>query len=269
MISDDDIQTYSQFMHRLADMADDIARRYFKQPIGHELKADASPVTIADQEIEMALVAKIRSAFPDHGIFGEETRRHNESAPLQWVIDPIDGTRAFIAGKPTFTTLISLCVEGAPKLGLISQAIQKKRWLGVSNVFARSLSDEAIRQQTNNDCFASLAMTEARIATTSMAYFSPKQAMGFAALEKVTATTLLNHDALAAGLLADGSIDILVESGLKPYDFAALVPIIEAAGGVITDFAGAPLTLASDGTLIAAANITLHKQALELLQGGA
>lgn len=252
MISKTDIPDYTAFMHRLADSAGAIASGYFSQKLSYELKADASPVTIADKEIEMALVELIRKRYPDHGIFGEETGRINPDSPLQWVIDPIDGTKAFIAGKPTFVTLIALCENGAPKLGLISQPIKKQRW--VSSEMHPSNEDDKAE-----------TLKDAHIATTSIAYFSAKEMAFFQRLEKETSTTLLNHDGLAAGLLADGSIDILIEAALKPYDFAALVPIIEAAGGVITDWNGQPLTLASDGHILAAANKALHKQVLKLL----
>ncbi len=255
MISPKDQSEYSEFMHMLAEEADAIARKYFNQSIGYELKADASPVTIADKEIEMALTAAIRNRYPEHGIFGEEHGRHNPDAALQWVIDPIDGTKAFVAGKPTFVTLIALCEDGAPKLGCLSQAIKKQRWL----------SSELSAEQ--DDLPETLA--DAHIATTSIPYFFAEDMLFFQRLEKETSTTLLNHDGLAAGLLADGSIDILIEAALKPYDFAALVPIIEASGGVITDWHGKPLTLESSGKLLAARDNSLHKQALDLLKGAA
>lgn len=242
---------YALFMHALADKADEIARHYFDSSVGYELKADASPVTVADKEIEMELVQQIRALYPEHGIFGEESGRVNADAPLQWVIDPIDGTKAFIAGKPTFTTLIALCQNNEPTLGLISQAIKRKRWLG----------GDAHAEE--NETF--IPLEEAHIATTSMGYFSAAETQAFQLLESATSTTLLNHDGLAAGLLADGSIDILLEAKLKPYDFAALVPVIEQAGGIITDWSGQPLNLNSDGRILAAANKKLHTQVLELL----
>jgi inositol-phosphate phosphatase/L-galactose 1-phosphate phosphatase/histidinol-phosphatase len=252
-LSEQDRSDYAAFMNILADNAAVIAQRYFDRSVGYQLKTDASPVTIADKEIEMEMVAAIRTRYPDHGIFGEETGRINPDAPLQWVIDPIDGTKAFIAGKPTFVTLIALCEHGAPTLGVISQPIQGKRW----HSGAINASPEPVN-----------ALSDAVLATTSMSYFSAQEIMLFQQLEKNTSTILLNHDGLAAGLLVDGSVDIIIESALKPYDYAALVPVVEAAGGVITDWTGAPLTLESGGKLLAARDKSLHKQALELLQGG-
>lgn len=242
---------YALFMHMLADRADAIARQYFRQPIGHELKADNSPVTLADQEIEMALVEQIRTHYPEHGIFGEESRRIQPDASLQWVIDPIDGTKAFIAGKPTFVTLIALCVDGRPELGLISQAIQNKRWLGGD------------AQPGTIDSNATLA--EALIATTSIPYFSAPQAAAFKRLEQATRSTLLNHDGLAYAMLAEGELDVVLDAGMKPYDFCALVPVVEQAGGIITDWEGQPVHLGSTGHVLAAVNKTLHKDALSLL----
>ncbi|MAR56582.1 MAG: histidinol phosphate phosphatase [Rickettsiales bacterium] len=248
-----ELADYALFLHRLADKADAVARQYFGAPLAVEQKADASPVTLADQEIEMALVEAIRTHYPQHGIYGEETARVNPEASWQWVIDPIDGTRAFIAGKPTFTTLIAICYEGTPLLGIISQPIKKERWLGGD-------SSQPLAQEDLPDSFA-----EAMIATTSMSYFSASEMRAFRQLEQQTRSVLLNHDAYAFGLLANGGVDIVVEAKLKPWDFAALVPIVEQSGGIITDWEGKPLTLESDGRVLAARDIALHAQAIGIL----
>lgn len=269
-LSKQDRAEYALFMHVLADKADAIARHYFGKPIAQEVKADNSPVTLADKEIEMALVQQIRTHYPEHGILGEETARINQDAPLQWVIDPIDGTKAFIAGKQTFVTLIALCENDTPILGLISQAIQKKRWLGgdSSTVIASEHKERGNPNKIASTADRRLAMTnlrEARIATTSISYFNAEEIILFQHLEKITSSTLLNADGFAAGLMANGEVDILIESGLKPYDFCALVPVIEQAGGIITDWQGEPITIESDGKILAAANKSLHKAVLDLL----
>lgn len=243
---------YSRFMHALADEADTIARRWFARPIAHEAKADASPVTQADREIEAALIERIRAAYPDHGIFGEESARIRPDAPMQWVIDPIDGTRAFIAGRPSFVTLIALCVEGKPACGLISQPIQRRRWAG-----GDGLSAKADETTTN--------LEDARLSTTSLPYFNAAQAAAFGRLEAATRHAQADLDGLAYGLLANGELEMVIDAALKPYDFCALVPVVEQAGGVISDWSGQPLNLHSAGDVLAACNKTLHRAALDLL----
>lgn len=248
---------YALFMHALADRADEIARHYYTKSVDYELKADASPVTIADQEIEMALIEQIRRQYPDHGMFGEESGRVNPDAAYQWVIDPIDGTKAFIERRDTFVTLIALCVEGKPLLGIISQPIQKRRWLG---------GDKSDHSRENGDLVDKDArlrevenvLANCTLATTSLDYFTNAERARFEALAVKCQRTLYNLDGYAAGLMADGEVDIIIEAGLKPYDFCALVPVIEQAGGMVTDWQGELLTLHSEGKVAAARTTKLH-----------
>ena len=237
------------FAHSLADAAGEIARRYFNRPLEATQKADTSPVTIADREIEQKLRAMIEAAFPAHGIVGEEFGNIRADATYQWVIDPIDGTRAFIAGKTTFTTLIALCENGVPILGLIDQPITRERWTHAS-----------VKKLQNTKPLA-----QSHIATTSMDYFTPTQKTAFEKLQAATAKTNLGGDAYSYAKLTEGEFDIVVDAGMKPYDYLALAPIITAAGGIITDWNEKPLTLHSDGTVLAAGNAGLHKNTLLLL----
>ena len=215
-------------------------------------KADSSPVTEADIAVNDFLLETLRAARPDYGWLSEETKddHSRHACPRTFVVDPIDGTRAFIAGKPTFTTLIALCHEGRPLQGLISQAIKKERWLS-------SELDTEISECSE--------LAEAMISTTSMGYFSANQTIAFQRLEKATRSTLLNHDGLAYGMLASGDLDIVLDARLKPYDFCALVPVVQQAGSIITDWNGREVTMQSDGTILAAANKTLHNAALKVL----
>ncbi len=247
-MNDTAIQT---FMHQLADEAGAVARRYFRTHSAHELKADDSPVTIADREIEARLRQRIMAQFPDHGILGEEESAHQPGARMTWVIDPIDGTRAFMAGIATFTTLIALCDGGVPVFGLIDQPVLKERWIG-QGVPAVPNQDQQKENWT--------------LATTSTAYFSANERSAFSALQGKAASTLLGGDAYLYAMLASGHLDVVVDAGLKPYDFAALVPVVHAHGGIITDWQGAPLTLASQGRVLAARSDTLHQQALDILK---
>ncbi len=249
---------FVQFAHTLAHAAGDIVRRHFHTPLTVETKADASPVTLADRESENAMRALIEARYPRHGILGEEFGTRNEQAPWQWVLDPIDGTRAFIAGYPTFTILISLVKDGVPVLGIIDQPTQHERWVGVAGEKTTSHNRPLMTRNTR-------MLAQSMLATTSTDYFTPGQAEAFARLKPQCKYTTLSGDAYAYAMLASGKIDVVVDAGLKPFDFCALVPVIQGAGGIITDWGGNAVTLKSDGRVLAAANAELHQQALKLL----
>jgi histidinol phosphatase-like enzyme (inositol monophosphatase family) len=245
--------------HLMADSAGDILRNYFRSPVLIDRKDDASPVTRADREAETAMRALIEAHFPDHGIVGEEFGNVRADSEYQWVLDPIDGTRGFIGGYPLFTTLIALLYQNKPVLGIINQPITQERWVGVAGE-SSLLNFKAVSVR---DC---RELKDAVIATTSIDYFTAAQAGKFALLRKSCANTVLGGDAYAYAMLASGNIDVVVEAGTKPYDFCALVPVVEGAGGVITDWQGKKLGLQSDGTVLAAATVQLHQQALALLR---
>lgn len=247
------------FAHALADAAGDVARRHFRAPLTIVQKEDKSPVTDADREVESAMRALIEKRFPEHGIFGEEHGRSNEQSPYQWVLDPIDGTRSFIAGFPLFTTLISLVRNGTPVLGVIDQPVTCERWLGVAGEKTFYNGKPAAARQPSG-------LEQAMIATTSMDFFTPEEKTAFLALKARCRYATLTGDAYAYAMLATGRVDIVVDVQLKPYDFCALVPVIEGAGGVITDWEGRPMTLESRGHVVAAANKALHGAALAMLR---
>jgi len=238
--------------NRMADAAGEILRAAYRQPLAVDRKADSSPVTRADRDVEAALCALIEAQYPDHGIIGEEFGDVRAESPYQWVLDPIDGTRSFIGGYPLFTTLIALVHKDIPILGVIDQPILRERRVGV----AGQNSDSGLRR---ND------IKNATIATTSIDYFTPEQTASFQKLKSQCANTVLGGDAYAYAMLANGQIDIVIDAGLKPYDFCALRPVIEGAGGVITDWEGKAITLASDGRVIAAGSGELHEVALGML----
>ncbi len=253
-----DLNACTEFAHSLADLARPIARRYFASGYHMATKADDSPVTQADTEIESAICDAIRQQYPEHGIYGEESGQQDIDREWVWVIDPIDGTKAFIAGKQTFTTLIALCQRGVPVLGIIDQPIKEERWCGVSGTATRFNGEPVSVAPCDT-------LTDAVLATTSIPYFTATQAIGFRRLEQATGQTLLNHDAYAYGMLAKGEADIVIESGLKPYDVCALIPVVEGAGGIITDWQGDAVTMHSAGDVIAAGNKLLHTEVLSLL----
>lgn len=246
--------------HQLADAARPVIRKYFRTPVDVDDKADASPVTIADKEVEATMRALIKARFPDHGILGEEWGQDNVGARLVWVLDPIDGTKAFITGKPSFGTLIALCQDGVPILGVIDQAITDERWIGAKG--RPTLLNG--RPVSTRPCDA---LAKAYAYTTGPEYFDAATRPGW---DRVAARVKLARygcDCYAYALIATGFVDLVAEAGLKPYDYCALVPVIEGAGGVVTDWAGRAVTIASPGTICAAGDARLHAQALEVLRG--
>jgi len=254
--SADFLRETSLFAEHLADAARPIALRYFRTPLDVERKADASPVTLADREIEQAMRAMIAARFPEHGIFGEEFGQQLGQT-YTWVIDPIDGTKSFITGMPLFGTLICLAQEGRPILGVVDAPATGERWVGDCTTTHFNGAVARVSGCTK--------LADARLYTTSHDFFEPAQWERFDRLSRRAAFRRFGGDCYLYGLLASGHIDLVIESGLQPYDYAALVPVIEGAGGVITDWNGKPLTIASDGRVIAAASEALLYEALAAL----
>jgi len=243
----------------LADAARLIARHYFRTRPDVTSKQDESPVTIADREIELMMRDRIMDRFPDHGIRGEEFPHHQPTADWCWHLDPIDGTKSFLSGSLCFGTQIGLSYLGKPVLGLIDQPITEERWMSHrenETVFGDSLA-------YTSPC---TALNEAVLYTSDPFIFSGEQIPKFDALRNSVLLTRYSHDCYAAGLLAIGQIDLLVESGVFAYDIAAQIPVIEGAGGVVTDWSGNAPQLEKQGNLLAAATAELHAQALALLQ---
>jgi len=244
----------------LADAAGAVIRPYFRQTIAVDDKADASPVTIADREAEQAMRALIEARFPADGIFGEEFGTIREDAEFVWVLDPIDGTKSFISGIPLFGTLVALLHRGRPVLGIIDQPISHERWRGVAG--QRSTHNgNPIHARPCPDLAA------ASLFATAPDMFRGADAAAFARLKAQVKLTRHGGDCYAYGLVASGFIDCVVEASLKPYDYCAMVPIIEGAGGIFTDWQGKPLGLHSDGRVLAAGDRRVHEAALTLLAG--
>ncbi len=249
---------FAGFAGRLADAAGEIIRGYFRKPAGLSDKADATPVTKADREAEAAMRALIETEFPDHGILGEEGGTARTQAEYVWVLDPIDGTKAFATGRATFGTLIALLQDGAPILGMIDQPILGERWIGLeSGTTTFNGAPAKVRACT--------ALTDAWLYATSPYMFQGDDAVAFERLAGAVKHPLFGADCYAYALLASGFADLVCEADLHPWDFCALVPIIEGAGGVITDWNGNGLTMDSDGRVLAAGDERTHAAALDLL----
>ncbi len=243
-----------------ADAAAAVIRPYYRQPLAADLKPDQSPVTAADRAAEQAMRAVLSGRCPDHGILGEEAGLDRPGARYRWVLDPIDGTRAFITGRPLFGTLIALLDEGRPILGILDQPISGERWVGVRGRPTRFTGGPG--QPGTRPC---PSLGNAELSCTSPDIFGPGEAGRWQRLRGAVRRATWGGDCYAYGLLALGCIDIIAEAGLKPWDWAALVPIIEGAGGRITDWTGAPLTEASDGAVLAVGDPALLTPALALL----
>jgi inositol-phosphate phosphatase/L-galactose 1-phosphate phosphatase/histidinol-phosphatase len=244
----------------LADAAGAAIRPFFRHIFKLEDKADASPVTEADRAAEAAMRAILEVERPDDGIIGEEYGTVRESASRQWVLDPIDGTTSFIAGRPIFGTLIALMEEGWPVLGIIDQPIAAERWLGAAG---RPTMFNGQRAKTR----VCRELDQAILATTSPNLFSEEEAGHFVALASKVARRRIVYggDCYNYGLVASGHVDLVVEAGLKLYDFAALVPIVEGAGGTMCDWSGEPLNAESMGDVIAVGDPARLDDILEAL----
>ena len=242
----------------LAELSGEIIRRYFRTPLAVETKADTSPVTAADREVEAAMRERIETAYPDHGVIGEEFGTYRADAEYVWVLDPIDGTKSFISGKPLFGTLIGLVHEGAPILGVIDHPALGERWIGARGVVTSFNGAPAKARPCPG-------LGEAILFATSPQMFEGANADAFDRLCREVKYPLFGTDCYGYGLLASGFADLVVEAKLRPFDYCALVPVVEGAGGVITDWEGRPLNLASDGRVIAAGDRRTHGECLKVL----
>lgn len=248
--------------HTLANASGQVVSAYFRQSFAVEEKKDLSPVTAADRKAEQAIHALLAKLRPDDGVVGEEFGVERENAEFVWVIDPIDGTKAFVSGKPIFGTLIALLHDGVPVLGIIDQPILKERWIGAighetlfNNKLCRTrpcslLQDAIINMGAQAFPFGNAVSLDA-----------------YRRLAKSAKTTTVGGDCYAYGLTASGHIDICIEHDLKLYDFAAVVPVIEGAGGSVTDWKGQRLTRNSAGNVLAVGDVRLLEQAVTLLEG--
>jgi inositol-phosphate phosphatase / L-galactose 1-phosphate phosphatase / histidinol-phosphatase len=256
-----DLDKFASLAERLADESGAIVKRYFRTGVAVDDKADASPVTVADRESEAAMRALIEATFPDHGIVGEEFGPARPDAPYVWVLDPIDGTKSFVSGKPLYGTLIALLREGKPILGVINHPSLGERWIGVDG---RPTLFNGTPARTR----ACESLAKAVVYTTSPYMFAnAHDAAAYERVRKATKFAVFGGDCFAYALVASGWADLVVESGLKPFDFCALVPVIEGAGGRITDWQNRPLSLQSDGRVVAAGDRRSHAEALARLAG--
>jgi histidinol phosphatase-like enzyme (inositol monophosphatase family) len=247
-----------------ADVAGCVIRPFFRMGVAADDKSDRSPVTIADRTAERAIRAVLAERLPDHAVLGEEFGLERGGARRRWVIDPIDGTRAFLTGRPTFGTLIALVEDGVPVLGIIDQPITGERWIGVSGQKTRYESRWPGAVGTRRCAEIGLA----ELSCTSPEMIAGAPTPHWHALGSQAKRVSWGGDCYAYGLLALGQIDIVAECTMKVWDWAALVPVIEGAGGRITDWHGRALREDGDGTVLAVGDPALLPGAMSLLTTG-
>jgi myo-inositol-1(or 4)-monophosphatase len=256
------ITEFTSFIETLADAAARATLPHFRldPPVTDKGVSEFDPVTEADQEAEAAIRALIHATYPDHGVIGEEGGTEQGESPFTWVIDPIDGTRAFIAGLPLWTTLIALHDGTKPIIGLIDQPYLGERFLGTpSGAFLQTHGEMKVLSTRPH-----VRLSEAIFSTTTPQMFeSPKDKRVHDAILEATRLVRYGCDAYAYAMLAAGHIDLVAEIGLKPWDVQALIPLVTAAGGAVASFEGG---LADQGgRIVAAANPALLEEALALI----
>lgn len=255
-----DLQKFTTLAAQLADAARPEIMSRFRTGIQADAKSDCSPVTEADRASERAMRSLINATFPDHGILGEEYGAENLDAEYVWVLDPIDGTNSFVTGKPLFGTLIALCHNKIPVVGVIDAPAVKERWIGAKGQ-PTTLNGQPVKVRTCAELSGSW------LYATTPAMFKGDNEAAFKRLSAAAWRTVYGGDCYAYGLLASGHVDLVCEASLGTYDFCALAPVIEGAGGIITDWHGQALTLESEGRVLAAGDKTLHQKALRTLNG--
>ncbi|PHR63221.1 MAG: histidinol-phosphatase [Robiginitomaculum sp.] len=250
------------FIGQLADLARRQTLSRFRRPLAIENKlgdAGYDPVTEADRGAEQVIREQIRLQFPDHGIRGEEFGITAANSAFTWVIDPIDGTRAFVSGLPVWGVLIGLLKEGQPILGLMDQPFTDERFVGSPD--GAFLTHNGREQPISVRPCAKLA--DATFSTTDPFLFAGDEAAAFAALREATCLQRYGLDCYAYSALALGGIDLVVETGLQDYDICGLIPVVEAAGGQISTWSGQ--SAAKGGQIIASGDARIHAEALEIL----
>jgi inositol-phosphate phosphatase/L-galactose 1-phosphate phosphatase/histidinol-phosphatase len=258
------------FANELADSARKVILPFWRQPIDVESKLEhdrpiaESPVTIADRQAEEVMRQLIEERYPSHGIYGEEFGQVRTDAEYVWVLDPIDGTKSFITGKPLFGTLIACLKDGVPIIGVIDQCVLKERWVGVVGQ-GTTLNGKPV---STSGC---ATLKESMMyATTPHMFHKGEESDKFEKMCNKVLRPLYGADCYAYAIVASGfGADIVVEADLGLYDYCALVPVVEGAGGKMTDWCGRRLTLEnherSKGRVVACANEGLHKEAIAIL----
>lgn len=260
-----EILRFLAFADQLADAARGAILPHFRATHALEDKGGAdgflNPVTEADKASERVMREMVERTYPEHGFLGEEFEETRSQSGYQWIVDPIDGTRAFIAGLPTWGVLIALAHEGEPILGIMDQPYLDERYRGWTNGADAIIRDKRAPLRTR----ACASVAEAICATTDPYLFKGEEAAAFERVRRRAKLTRYGYDCYAYSMIAAGYMDCVVESGLRAFDIAALVPIIAGAGGGVCDWRGGDAS--QGGQVLAYSDPRLRDEALVLLEG--
>jgi histidinol phosphatase-like enzyme (inositol monophosphatase family) len=257
----DDLMEYAAFASFIADITGNIIMRNLANGLSFESKSDQSPVTVVDRQVEMEIRKRIGQRYPEHGILGEELAATDIDRDLVWVIDPIDGTKAFIGGIPVFGTLISLTFRGDPVVGVIDHPYTRERWIGIDG-FGTTYNGQRVQTRTYRP------LSECVMFSGNPEPFTGTKRSAFDRIRDNVKFCVYGTSCYGYGRLANGAMDIGIETANDPFDFCALVPVVRNAGGWISDWQGRPLTIHSEGSYIASNSRQVHESCLELLVDG-
>ena len=253
------LNEFVSFANYLSDESAKIIKQYFRKSISIEDKEDKSPVTIADKNTELKIRNLILDRYPKHGILGEEFEDKDIESEYLWVIDPIDGTRSFIAGHKDFGTLIALLHNKKPIIGIINCPIHEERWVGIDG---QQTTMNGVGINTSNKEF----LDQSYLSSTGLYMFENDNfKKSFEKIVKEARYHRFGGDCYNYGMVASGYIDIVIENTLKVHDYMALIPVIEGAGGKITDKYGKMINFDSDGSVVVSANKKLHSQLIDII----
>ena len=254
-----ELDTMRRFALDLAEAGGAIARRAWLGDLSVRYKADGSALTQADLDIEALWRDRISQAFPDHGILGEEYGAETGASAYTWVLDPVDGTRPFGAGLLNYASLISLCRDGVPVLGLIDLPLEGAQVMGLAGQGC-TFAGRPVRTSGRAE------FADAVIALANPESFAPESRAGFTRLQAEGRQRVYDGGSPAYGALARGLVDVCLNGDdLDAFDICALVPLVEGAGGVISDWEGGALGLASSGRIVASSSPALHDLVLARL----
>jgi inositol-phosphate phosphatase / L-galactose 1-phosphate phosphatase / histidinol-phosphatase len=252
------MKEFTNFAETLADAGRAMLVEAARRSYTGDMKSDGSPVTAVDQAVEARLREMITDSYPDHGIVGEEHGAENPDSEFVWALDPIDGTLPFLAGIPVYGTLIALLRGGVPVIGVIDMPATGERWVGAKGL-PTLCNGEPVRVRPCDD------LSRAMMSTSNIDFYNADDLPALERLKAATRLTVYGGSCMAYAQIASGRIDVGIDVAFDVFDYLALAPVIEGAGGVATDWQGQPLTLASGDRLIAAGDAKAHASALLLL----
>ena len=255
---------FANFVDELATVSGDAILPFFRTSLGIEDKGSATgfdPVTAADRAAENAMRSLIKRNFPEHGIVGEEYGNERADAEYVWVLDPIDGTKSFISGMPVWGSLIALTRNGEAVFGMMHQPFIRERFSGDGGA-ARYRGPAGERKLLARPC---ASLSDAVLFTTSPLLMNADDRAAYARVESTVRLPRYGGDCYAYCMLAAGHVDLVIETGLKPHDIVALIPIVQGAGGILTDWEGG--SAVKGGRIIAAGDKRVHEAAMKMLAG--